>query len=43
MFNIIISNLSLLLLVIAEELARQKQHVPPLTAVGTGLMEAPAT
>ena len=37
MFNIIISSLSLLPLVITEKLARPKQHVPPLTAVGTGL------
>ena len=42
MFNIIISGLSLLPLVITEKLARPKQHVPPLTAVGTGLMVAPA-
>jgi hypothetical protein len=42
MFNIIISSLSLLPLVITEKLARQKLHVPPLTAVGTGLMVAPA-
>ena len=32
----------LLPLVIAEKLARPKQHVPPLTAVGTGSMVAPA-
>ena len=32
----------LLPLVITEKLARPKQHVPPLTAVGTGLMVAPA-
>ena len=42
MFNIIISSLSLLPLVITEKLARQKLHVPPLTAVGTGLVVAPA-
>jgi hypothetical protein len=42
MFNIIISSLSLLPLVITEKLARQKLHVPPLTAVETGLMVAPA-
>ena len=41
-FNIIISSLSLLPLVITEKLARQKQHVLPLTVVGNGLMVAPA-
>ena len=39
MFNIIISSLSLLPLVITEKLARQKLQ---LTAVGIGLMVAPA-
>ena len=38
MFNIIISSLSLLPLVITEKLARQKLHVPPLTAVEYLLM-----